>query len=190
MNASLLLKVKEGLQKNDKIVVTKADGSRRVETIDGSVSEVLHQSPGFVVDTKPDEKLHQVIPGLFIGSQDAPLNTKEIIGQKVAHILSLIDINLNDTRITHTKMPLLDIDTFDLSDYLAKSSEIIDGALSKGQHILVHCNAGVSRAPSIVIAYLILKRGMSYDEAFNLVKAARPCIKPNEGFVKQLRALR
>jgi protein-tyrosine phosphatase len=87
-------------------------------------------------------------------------------------------------------MPLLDIDTFDLSDYLAKSSEIIDKALSKGQHILVHCNAGVSRAPSIVIAYLILKRVMSYDEAFNLVKAARPCIKPNEGFVKQLRTLR
>jgi hypothetical protein len=60
MNANLLLKARKGLQKNDKIIVTKADGSRRVETIDGSISEVLHQSPGFVVDTKPDEKLHQV----------------------------------------------------------------------------------------------------------------------------------
>lgn len=46
---------------------------------------------------------------------------------------------------------------------------------------------GVSRSASIVIAYLIRERSMTYDAAFTLVKQRRRCIKPNAGFVKTLR---
>jgi hypothetical protein len=39
-----------------------------------SGSSNLGNGEFFVVDTKPDEKLHQVVKGLFIGSQDAATN--------------------------------------------------------------------------------------------------------------------
>jgi Dual specificity phosphatase, catalytic domain len=46
---------------------------------------------------------------------------------------------------------------------------------------------GVSRSASIVIAYLIRKRGMSFDTAITFDRQRRPCIKPNSGFVRCLR---
>ncbi|KAI0311209.1 dual specificity phosphatase, partial [Amylostereum chailletii] len=46
---------------------------------------------------------------------------------------------------------------------------------------------GVSRSAAIVIAYLIRKRGMSYEAASSYVRQRRPCIKPNSGFVRCLK---
>lgn len=51
----------------------------------------------------------------------------------------------------------------------------------------MHCNAGVSRAPTIVIAYLMKKFNMRLKEAYDLVKSVRSSIRPNEGFMKTLK---
>ena len=54
--------------------------------------------------------------------------------------------------------------------------------------VLVHCNAGVSRAAAIVIGFLMSSEEISFTSAFSLVKSARPSICPNAGFMEQLRA--
>ncbi|XP_073927337.1 dual specificity protein phosphatase 19 isoform X2 [Castor canadensis] len=53
--------------------------------------------------------------------------------------------------------------------------------------VLVHCNAGVSRAATIVIGFLMNSEEISFTSAFSLVKNARPSICPNSGFMEQLR---
>lgn len=53
--------------------------------------------------------------------------------------------------------------------------------------VLVHCNAGVSRAAAIVIGFLMNSEEISFTSAFSLVKNARPSICPNAGFMEQLR---
>ncbi|GIL80227.1 hypothetical protein Vretimale_17425 [Volvox reticuliferus] len=52
--------------------------------------------------------------------------------------------------------------------------------------VLVHCMAGMSRSASVVVAYLMWGDHLPYVEAFKQVKAARPCIYPNLGFLLQL----
>ncbi|CAG0887452.1 unnamed protein product, partial [Darwinula stevensoni] len=59
--------------------------------------------------------------------------------------------------------------------------------LQSGGGVFVHCNAGISRAPSVVIAYIMKKRGWSYRQAYDHVFKIRPGIWPNDGFVKQLK---
>lgn len=54
-------------------------------------------------------------------------------------------------------------------------------------HTHNHITQGVSRSAAIVIAYLIRKHNMTYDNAFAFVKQRRCCIKPNAGFVRCLR---
>nr|QBK88409.1 MAG: dual specificity phosphatase [Mimivirus LCMiAC01] len=76
------------------------------------------------------------------------------------------------------------VDT-ELSEYFEYTNKIIDDAIKKKYSILVHCFAGISRAPSIVIGYLISK-GQTFDEAFDLVKKQRDCVSPNIGFLWQL----
>lgn len=55
--------------------------------------------------------------------------------------------------------------------------------------VLVHCMCGVSRSASLVIAFLMRKRGYSLLKALRHVKEKRPVAKPNAGFLKALVAL-
>ncbi len=57
----------------------------------------------------------------------------------------------------------------------------------KGEEkVFVHCAAGESRSATIVIAYLMWNKKMTFDKAYNLVKEKRPRIYPNFGFRQQL----
>ena len=45
----------------------------------------------------------------------------------------------------------------------------------------------LARSAAAVIAYLMHRDGLGYDDALAAVRAARPSARPNEGFVRQLR---
>src|SRR4051794_23033696 len=51
--------------------------------------------------------------------------------------------------------------------------------------VYVHCRMGISRSATLVLAYLIMKRGLSAQEAVRTVRKHREII-PNQGFLKQL----
>ena len=51
----------------------------------------------------------------------------------------------------------------------------------------MHCNIGVSRSATLVIAYIMKYDGKAFKESFLQVQSGRYFISPNEGFVAQLR---
>jgi protein-tyrosine phosphatase len=53
-----------------------------------------------------------------------------------------------------------------------------------GNRILFHCFEGKERAPSVVIAYLC-ENGMTYTDAYNLVKAKHPEAQPTPEMMKE-----
>ena len=55
------------------------------------------------------------------------------------------------------------------------------------EKILVNCMIGSSRSATIVIAYIMWKQKMKYEDAFNFVKSKRKIINPNYGFKEQLK---
>ena len=84
--------------------------------------------------------------------------------------------------IEYLKIFIEDSKDSNISIYFDKINIFISQS-SKG--VLIHCNKGISRSVTIVIAYL-MNKGMSYSKAFNKIKKIRPCIKPNIGFIQQL----
>ncbi|MFH4977519.1 hypothetical protein AB6A40_004228 [Gnathostoma spinigerum] len=58
--------------------------------------------------------------------------------------------------------------------------------ICSGGRVLVHCVAGVSRSASICLAYLTRFVCHSLREAYHLMAAKRPLVRPNIGFWKQL----
>lgn len=52
--------------------------------------------------------------------------------------------------------------------------------------MLVHCLAGISRSPTICIAYLMYSRHLSLDQAHDFIKQRRALISPNLNFMRQL----
>jgi predicted protein tyrosine phosphatase len=57
-----------------------------------------------------------------------------------------------------------------------------------GQGVLLHCLAGVNRAPTVAAAVLCRRDGVSVGEALARVRAARPAAAPTPEQVASLRA--
>lgn len=81
-----------------------------------------------------------------------------------------------------------DDETQDLTNAFRESFEFIEKY--KSNKILVHCSAGMSRSASIVIGYLIIYHNLDFEKAYHYVLSRRPCIYPNDGFIKQLMSLK
>lgn len=145
-------------------------------------------SPGYVVDTEPDLQMALVLPGLYMGSQDATQETDLLQRHSISHILSLgVRPILLDETLNHLYVELLDLPESNLISNLDQCFTFIDSAVQTGGCVFIHCNAGVSRSASVVIAYLMKKQGMSYQEAFLYLKERRTSIYPNPGFAQQLK---
>lgn len=63
----------------------------------------------------------------------------------------------------------------------------IESARKNNENILVHCRGGLNRSPTIVIAYLMVKRKMTLGDAYNLVKSKREKMSPHKKYIEQLK---
>ena len=76
----------------------------------------------------------------------------------------------------------------EITDIVKNTADQLEVALAEGKKVLVHCHAGVSRSAALVLGYLILKRGMTYIDAYIHVRLKRN-ICPNDNFVEQLKKI-
>lgn len=72
---------------------------------------------------------------------------------------------------------ILDDRDQDLLQHLEAATAFIRRARERGEHVLVHCMAGMNRAPSVVAAYLIKYHGVPLVQALERLKQARRVVK-------------
>ncbi|XP_076025517.1 dual specificity protein phosphatase 19-like [Genypterus blacodes] len=163
---------------------------RRKEGADGEVEEEVEEEEGcgFVEDKSLDLQVGIVRPHLLLASQDAAHDTDALHRCKVSHVLNVAYgvSNPFPDQLVYKTVHILDLPDTDITSYLEECSVFIDQAREQNGVVLVHCNAGVSRSSSVLIGYLMLKEGLTFDEAYKQVKKARPSICPNPGFYRQL----
>ncbi|XP_054285894.1 dual specificity protein phosphatase 19 [Macrosteles quadrilineatus] len=151
-----------------------------------SVLEKVDRGPGYVVDMKPDLQVAEVLPGLLMGSQDVAQDEELVKYHGITHILS-VGVTVKDIPgVRHTYIEALDLPEFDMNIVFDECTRIINDEIKSKGVIYVHCNAGVSRSASVIIAYLMKTERIHYLTAYERLKMIRPCIKPNEGFITQL----
>jgi len=73
------------------------------------------------------------------------------------------------------RVPVMDFDLDDLTDKLPACVTVLDELLRRGHKVYVHCNAGINRSPSTVVAYLHWVRNWTLDEALEHVLQRRVC---------------
>lgn len=61
-----------------------------------------------------------------------------------------------------------------------------DEARENENGVLVHCLAGISRSVTVTVAYLMQKKNISLNQAYDHVKGCKPNISPNFNFMGQL----
>ena len=134
--------------------------------------------------------LDRVIPRLYISDDIAARNKNILTQHKITHILNLTTNipNKFEPEINYKKIVIFDFESQNIYEYFDESFEFIENAFKSDKNsVLIHCNAGISRSASFVIAYLIQKRIFkTYKEAYAYLKKCRPIISPNRGFERQL----
>ncbi|XP_051173777.1 probable dual specificity protein phosphatase DDB_G0283417 [Leptopilina boulardi] len=182
---SLLTKKKQQL-KSCKTIYTDTSGRKFLIHENGEKCEI-ESGLSFVVDTKPDFEIVKIISGLYLSSQDPCLSEEILREHSIKNILSIgIQVPVKFDGIKYYFSELLDLPESNIFPTVKYCLEIIDKKRCF-ENILVHCNAGISRSPTIVIAYLMAREKLTFDIAFERVKNVRNRIKPNEGFVRQLK---
>ncbi|KAM9500200.1 dual specificity protein phosphatase 19b [Clarias gariepinus] len=174
--------------------ITTATGKVLVETRrgdDGFITEASEESAtcGFVQDLSLDLQVGVITPFLLLCSQDAASDMETLRKFKVTHVLNVACgvENAFPEHFIYKTVSMMDLPETQLSTYLPQCFEFIEEARKKDGVVLLHCNAGVSRSASIAIAYLMAKEKTQFKDAFNRVRSARPSIRPNAGFLVQLK---
>ncbi|CAG0888080.1 unnamed protein product [Cyprideis torosa] len=148
----------------------------------------------------PTEPYNEVYPGLFVGNAVTALSTGTLRELGITHVLNAAlgrrnsiyqgYVSTSSTYYQHAKIQFLglhamDLYTFPMTPLFSEASDFIDAALLNNGKVLVHCREGISRSATIAIAFLMLRRHFTVQEAVTQVRANRE-IYPNEGFLKQL----
>ena len=102
-----------------------------------------------------------------------------------------LDINIlkkyaNKYNINIERYPIEDFSQEELYQKLKGAGDLLNNLIKKGKNVYVHCTAGIGRAPSVVIIYLVLYQNYSINDAFELCKKYRPKISPNVEIIKNI----
>ncbi|XP_076467255.1 uncharacterized protein LOC143298310 [Babylonia areolata] len=131
----------------------------------------------------------RILPFLYLGSsQDAlSLETAQING-----INYILNVSTNCPRPAYVqeghfhRIPIGDNYSEKILPFFPEAFQFLDKVHEANGCVLVHCLAGISRSPTLAIAYIMKHMRMSSDEAYRYVKDKRPTISPNFNFLGQL----
>ena len=132
--------------------------------------------------------MSEVLPGVFIGDDRAATDATLVRDRGITRVLNVADECgarvADDPALRVMWVHLLDSpDERLLVADVSAACSFIDAGVADGRGVLVHCRAGRSRSAMVVLAYLISRRSMSLGDAYAFLKAKRPEISPNLGYV-------
>ncbi|KAJ3180849.1 hypothetical protein HDU85_003934 [Gaertneriomyces sp. JEL0708] len=118
--------------------------------------------------------LGDLLPNVFLGSFPSCRLLEEL---QITHVLSL-GLELSPfTRLKWKGIEVEDSVAADMLGFLDEAVAFIHGALQEpNARVLVHCVAGVSRSPTVVLAYLMQHCGLSVEEALGRLREIRICV--------------
>lgn len=149
-------------------------------------------------------KIDEIIPHLFISNWEQSNNIITIEKHNIKAVLTIETLpkptNIVDyyhkNNIDFLFLYLHDFPIEDISQFFEKSYNFINYHIKKGNNVLVHCRAGVSRSVTLVLNFIIRKMYETkkikvcpcyvLNYALYLIKQKRHVANPNEGFMKQL----
>lgn len=130
----------------------------------------------------------RVMEHLLLGTQWNASNRAELERNGVRYIVNAADeiaLYFPDVFVYH-HVRIRDEEQEHILRHFEDTYHFIKSARMRGRSVFVHCQMGVSRSASIVIAYAMKEFGWTLDEALKFVKARRQVVKPNPGFMRQL----
>eukprot|EP00668_Euglena_longa_P000720 GGOE01000869.1.p1 GENE.GGOE01000869.1~~GGOE01000869.1.p1 ORF type:complete len:306 (+),score=14.10 GGOE01000869.1:60-977(+) len=137
-------------------------------------------------ELEEEEDVVKITDKLFLSGQVGTNAIEHLSSLGITHILTLGREGPLSPSPDHFVYGCIGKEDLCYEDLLSSFWEAID-FIKLADKCLIHCHKGVSRSPSIIVAYLMAMQNLSLDSALALVRQRRPVVSPNYGFLRQLR---
>ncbi|CAF1152054.1 unnamed protein product [Adineta steineri] len=139
-------------------------------------------------NTITNHPMTHIIDGLYIGSESNAKNLDELSSEQIRYIVNVTShVPLyHSEQFQYCHLPADDTQKQNLLEYFDKAYSFIHNAIENNEKVLVHCVAGISRSPAIVIGFLMRYAKMNMNDAYDFVKRKRSIVSPNLNFMGQL----
>jgi len=139
----------------------------------------------------PTLKHSQITANLFLGSQYSLVGLQKLKALGVTGIVNMRE-NPVFSESQYEGFHYLHLPTVDNTpppiEILIKGVEFVTHEIENGGKVYVHCRQGLGRGPTMALAYLI-STGLTFDDAFALVKEVRTFINPRDSQIARLKEL-
>ena len=137
----------------------------------------------------PMIKYSLVAPGVLVGPQYRRNGLRRLAEMGVRYCVNM-RIEFDDAEHGlapehYCYLPTVD-DEAPTLEHLRRGVEFVEGAVSAGESVYIHCGGGIGRAPTMAAAYFV-SRGYSLDDAVALIRETRPFIHIMPPQLEQLR---
>jgi protein-tyrosine phosphatase len=143
----------------------------------------------------------EILPSVYLGSERNSLDPEVLKRLNIKSIINVAEecrnivFEMKDASRDHKRLTIREGDYLHLpwshfeqniKDHLPKALSFISKQLNSEKSILIHCKQGICRSASLVIAYVMIEKGLNFEDAYKFVKTKSPNVSPNLLFVYQL----
>lgn len=115
--------------------------------------------------------MDQIIENLYVGSSSCATQ------EPLDGIDEVVTMCKADNHATTAHFPIRDEEGHDYAKF-KQAVEYVVSCLEKDATVLVHCAAGISRGPTVVVTALALYTNCMLEEAYDKVNASHPQTRP------------
>jgi len=136
----------------------------------------------------PLRRVSQITPQLHVGGQYRRRGWPRLKARGITAVVNMrLEFDDNDAGIApshYLHLPVPD-DHAPTQEQLQEGIRFITDEIAHGGGVYVHCGAGVGRAVTMAVAYLI-STGLRQEEAWACIHAVRPFVRPSAVQLEQI----
>jgi protein-tyrosine phosphatase len=132
------------------------------------------------------KNMSRITDNIYISDIEGVKNVSIMKDKKIQHVITITKKTVFRIRgIEYTHIMIDDLGTVNFIDETITTVDKVVNWIQNNKIVLVHCYKGLSRSVCFVILVLI-RSGLSFEEAYTMVLNGRGKIDPNPEFIRQI----